>query len=42
MVNIHYKLLNDFKSGNFHRGRKVPGGGLYEVVDSIRLVLQVD
>jgi hypothetical protein len=41
MVNINHSLSKEFKNENYHSSRSVPGGGMYSVIDSIRLVLQV-
>ncbi len=40
-MNIHNELGRAFGSRNFRARRSLPGGSLYSVLDSVRLVLQI-
>lgn len=41
MINIHHRLKESYEDFNYHSRRSYPGGGIYSILDSIRLVLQV-
>ena len=41
MVNIHNDLSSSFNNRNFRSRRSLPGGSLYSILDTVRLVLQI-